>query len=158
MSNQTLAKARNFIWAWGNDKEARAQVRWDTIIQPTFLNEGWTIQSGGLKNWNGSSRAHSGVSRHVTGMQARDDRHAHSTNHDSMHRQLKSWGTCGRVAFALESWHWVWVMAPSEPEGDPGSGQGKLFVELGVVTDTQYPLGLETWSKGLNLSPENIDA
>jgi hypothetical protein len=49
-------------------------------------------------------------------------------------------------------------MAPSEPEGDPGSGQGKLFVELGVVTDTQYRLGLETWNKGLNLSPENIDA
>jgi hypothetical protein len=56
MSNQTLAKARglmkNIIWAWENDKEARAQVRWDTIIQPIFLNEGWTIQSGGLKNWN----------------------------------------------------------------------------------------------------------
>ncbi len=49
-------------------------------------------------------------------------------------------------------------MAPSEPEGDPGSGQGKLFVKLGVVTDTQYRLGLEIWSKGLNLSPENIDA
>jgi hypothetical protein len=49
-------------------------------------------------------------------------------------------------------------MAPSEPEGDPGSGQGKLFVELGVVTNTQYRLGLETWNKGLNLSPENIDA
>jgi hypothetical protein len=40
----------------------------------------------------------------------------------------------------------------------PSSGQSKLFVELGVVTDTQHRLGLETWRKGLNLSPENIDA
>ncbi len=43
-------------------------------------------------------------------------------------------------------------------KGNPGSRQGKLFVELGVVTDTQYRLGLETSSEGLNLSPENIDA
>jgi hypothetical protein len=63
----------------------------------------------------------------------------------------------GIVAFGLESRHWVSVMPPSDPEGDPGSGQGKLFVELGVITDTQYWLGLETWNKGLNLSPENID-
>ncbi len=49
-------------------------------------------------------------------------------------------------------------MARSDPLGEPGSGQGKLFAELGVVTDTPYRLGLETWRKGLNLSPENIDA
>jgi len=54
-----------------------------------------------------------------------------------------------RVAFVLASRHLV---------SEPGSGQGKLFAELGVVTDTQYRLGLETWRKGLNLSPENIDA
>ncbi len=54
------------------------------------------------------------ASRHVVGRHGtRDDRHAHSTNHDSRRRQLKSWGTCGTVAFVLESRHWVSVMTPS---------------------------------------------
>jgi hypothetical protein len=37
MSGQALAKAKglvgNFLWARESDKEAKAQVRWDTIIQ-----------------------------------------------------------------------------------------------------------------------------
>ncbi len=56
--------------------------------------------------------------RNVVGLQARDYRHGHGTNHNRMHTQLKSWGTCGRVAFVLESWHWVLVMARSEPEAN----------------------------------------
>jgi hypothetical protein len=34
-----------------------------------YIHEGRTILSGGLKNWNGSSQAHSGASRHVVGTQ-----------------------------------------------------------------------------------------
>jgi len=45
MSNQALAKVKglvkNFLWARESDKEAKAQVRWDTIIQQ--------MSKGGIK-------------------------------------------------------------------------------------------------------------
>jgi hypothetical protein len=48
MSGQALAKAKgligNFFWARENDKEAKAQVRWNTIIQQ--------MSKGGIKVLN----------------------------------------------------------------------------------------------------------
>jgi hypothetical protein len=45
MSGQALAKARrlvrNLFWARESDKKAKAQVKWDTIIQP--------MSKGGIK-------------------------------------------------------------------------------------------------------------
>jgi len=75
-----------------------------------------------------------GGNRHVVGTQARDYRHGHGTNHDNMHSQLKSWGTCRRVAFVLESWHWVFVMACNEPEANKKETPIKIKKSSKLIT------------------------
>jgi len=52
----------------------------------------------------------------------------------------------------------VGLWLPVSQKVTPAVARAIFLSNLESVSDTQYQLGLETWSKGLNLSPENIDA
>jgi hypothetical protein len=57
MSNQVLAKAKglakNFFWARESDEEAKAQVKWDIVIQP--------MSKGGIKILNPQLQANASL-------------------------------------------------------------------------------------------------
>jgi hypothetical protein len=86
---------------------------------------------GRLKNWNGSSGAHSGVRKQAF-MQPREDRHSPHTAKmmTACIKAFETWGTCRRVSFISSRKRYARKDSFSSIDGPPCLFLFSALVEL----------------------------